>query len=127
MINVCIGEKPHLHFALVDSLEQLSQFGIWLEDIIQGQGIVDFAIKREGINLVVTCESLNGETVFFVVLLLEHVGVFMVEGEVFCEEDVCTDEKSISYGAFSGSLENFEQVLTDQFLHLLMDVACYAQ
>lgn len=34
-------------------------------------------------------ETFNGQTVFFVVFLVKHVGVFGLEGQVFDEEFIC--------------------------------------
>lgn len=72
-IGVC--EKPHSHFAAVNVFEQPAQLGVRFEDIIERQRIVHFAVEFQGVDLVMARKTFNGETVFLVVLHVEHVCV----------------------------------------------------
>lgn len=88
MVDIGIREQPRLHFARVQALQQAVQLGIRFQDFVEGQSVVDLVVELKRVDLVVTSEALNGESIFLVVLLMKHMRIFLVEDKVFDEEFV---------------------------------------
>lgn len=97
MSNVGVCEKPYCGFASVNVLEQLAQLGVGLDDVLEGQSVINLGVVVEGVDLVVTNESFDGQTVVSVVLLVK------------------------SYGFLVGKAQMFREVLVDEIGHDLKD------
>lgn len=68
---VGVGEQPQPDLAPVNILEELAQLGIRLDDGLQRQSVVHLGVVVHGVNLVVTHETLDRETVVCVVLAVQ--------------------------------------------------------
>lgn len=85
VVDVGIGEEPHLAFGSVNLLKKLAQLWVWLKNVLERKGIVDLAVVLQWINLVVTDESFDGETVVLVVLLVQAEGFRLIKAQVLHE------------------------------------------
>lgn len=85
VVDVGIGEKPHLALGSVNLLEKLAQLWVWLKNFLERKSIIDLAVVLQWVNLVVTDESFDGETVILVVLLVQAEGFGPVKVEVLHE------------------------------------------
>lgn len=90
MCDIGVGEQPDLDLGSVYILQQSPQLRIGLDDVLQGQSIVDLGIVRQGINLVVTHEALYGKPIVCVVLLVKPDG--LIPGELEMLGEVLVDE-----------------------------------
>lgn len=85
VVDVGIGEEPHLALGSVDLLKKLSQHWVWLKNVLEWKSIVDLAVVLQWVNLVVTYESFDGETVVLVVFLVQAEGLRLVKVQVLHE------------------------------------------
>lgn len=67
MRDVRVRKEPRLHFRPIDVGEELAELGGGFDDVVEGEGIIDFAVVGHGVDHVVFYQAGDGEAVFGVV------------------------------------------------------------
>lgn len=82
VVNIGICKKPQLNFAPVNVGKQFFELGPRLDDAVEREGVVDFGIVVQRVDLVVSHEALDGQAVVLIVLPVQAHCVFPGEREV---------------------------------------------
>ena len=85
MVDVGVGQKPRLDLGGVEVLQQLLELRARLNDVVQGQRIVDLGVVLERVDLVVPNQSFDGQAVVLVVLLVQPHRVVPRQRQVLCK------------------------------------------